>query len=1051
MNKKATFYLVCLLLLAFFKNEKPLWAQATTYYTVNAALPTGGTNYQSFTDLTNDLNTNGINSPVVVNVVPGSGPYIDTIHFNYISGASPTNTIRINGNGETVKNIGYYPNGYYYNHILIMDSTKYLTVDSLVFKTNDSTYNNYNYGGNGAYITGWAEYDSITNCVFDYTRDSVWWYGNYANSGAITLGGTNYWYWYYGRIGGAKHCYIGNNLIVDSSSSYYNGNYYYSTYLGIGVFKGSENNIIEYNTINARNYYDIYLSGCKNNKIQYNDISQMNDSLYNYYYGYGHYSIYTLDTISGTQIIGNRIHDINAVFNQGYNNYDFWGMYLDGMGTASEPVLVANNAIYNIPYDGGIIGIEVNGWHQKIYNNTIAINKNVSSYRDDYGIKIPSITQGVELKNNNVSITAGGNGKKYGFYSFSLLSDLQKNNYYVNSTQSGAQYFGYYLVNYPTLASFQAGNPGLEVGSPVVDPQFEDPSIGNLSVNNMALKGQGVDLSAAVPMDILENPRPQLPTIGAFEAVLAKNDGAAFVFVTPTDSFCASSQPVSVVIYNAGVNDINNMTLHWTVNGVVQPVVNYNDTLHSIASTAGHFSDTVLLGSTFVGSSAPTEIKVWTAAPNGVADTVNTNDTIIKSFQAIPANFVVTPDFNLLCPAVPAHLNLSPDTGYTAGQLTWQYSDNGTNWIDIPNSDSTGYTDVNMNATKWYRVKIEFSETCYSDTAQVKVITPQVLATTPDGICDSGTVVLHANGSPSSALHWYNTASSSTVLGSGSSFATPPITSNHVYYVSAGINGLPACESSRAGVAATVEHPLADIPLHDTAVCSGALVYLTAGNPGAHYVWNTGDTTEVIETVDSGLYRVLITSEFGCTNTDSIRINWRPYADVNGFDFIPSFYPELGTVSFAPIDPVAVEYYLWDFGDGTQDTMITPVHTYSNTGDFLVSLTVSNSCGDFTVSQMIHADLTTGIVTTAGEKEAGFVLFPNPARNIITIKARSANTFMTNFQIYDMLGRRVYVSYSETGVAEKQISLDGLASGLYSIKVKTKEGSIIVRKFELAY
>lgn len=122
MIKKPILYFVNLLLLIALSPEKSLWAQATTYYTVNSALPTGGTNYQNFTDLTNDLNTNGVSSPVVIDVVPGSGPYVDTLHFKYISGASPTNTIRINGDGETVKNIGYYPNGYYYNYIQLMDS-----------------------------------------------------------------------------------------------------------------------------------------------------------------------------------------------------------------------------------------------------------------------------------------------------------------------------------------------------------------------------------------------------------------------------------------------------------------------------------------------------------------------------------------------------------------------------------------------------------------------------------------------------------------------------------------------------------------------------------------------------------------------------------------------------------------------------------------------------------------------------------------------------------------------------------------------------------------
>src|SRR4051812_41743642 len=75
-----------------------LSAQLSGTVTINSANPTGGTNYQSFGALTASL-ASGITGPLVVNVITGSGPYNQRVTFNQVPGASPVNTITINGNG----------------------------------------------------------------------------------------------------------------------------------------------------------------------------------------------------------------------------------------------------------------------------------------------------------------------------------------------------------------------------------------------------------------------------------------------------------------------------------------------------------------------------------------------------------------------------------------------------------------------------------------------------------------------------------------------------------------------------------------------------------------------------------------------------------------------------------------------------------------------------------------------------------------------------------------------------------------------------------------
>ena len=66
------------------------------------------------------------------------------------------------------------------------------------------------------------------------------------------------------------------------------------------------------------------------------------------------------------------------------------------------------------------------------------------------------------------------------------------------------------------------------------------------------------------------------------------------------------------------------------------------------------------------------------------------------------------------------------------------------------------------------------------------------------------------------------------------------------------------------------------------------------------------------------------------------------------------------------------------------------------------------------------------------------VLFPNPAKNEITLKI---NALFNNIEIFDSRGRLVLVS------KEKTIDISSLTSGVYFVKVITENGSLFADKF----
>ncbi len=73
------------------------------------------------------------------------------------------------------------------------------------------------------------------------------------------------------------------------------------------------------------------------------------------------------------------------------------------------------------------------------------------------------------------------------------------------------------------------------------------------------------------------------------------------------------------------------------------------------------------------------------------------------------------------------------------------------------------------------------------------------------------------------------------------------------------------------------------------------------------------------------------------------------------FEFIPYGF----SYFFVQTPAFDATSYLWDFGDGTTDTVKIPVHYYSQLGNFVVKLTVTNHCGNSdTVSMPVVIDST---------------------------------------------------------------------------------------------
>ncbi|MCF8238317.1 MAG: PKD domain-containing protein [Saprospiraceae bacterium] len=76
----------------------------------------------------------------------------------------------------------------------------------------------------------------------------------------------------------------------------------------------------------------------------------------------------------------------------------------------------------------------------------------------------------------------------------------------------------------------------------------------------------------------------------------------------------------------------------------------------------------------------------------------------------------------------------------------------------------------------------------------------------------------------------------------------------------------------------------------------------------------------------------------------------------------------------------------WDFGDGSSSTDENPTHVYMDEGDYLVTLTATNACGDYTIEKIVTitapptADFSASPVTGCTPFEVTFI--DNSAENI---------------------------------------------------------------------
>jgi hypothetical protein len=235
------------------------------------------------------------------------------------------------------------------------------------------------------------------------------------------------------------------------------------------------------------------------------------------------------------------------------------------------------------------------------------------------------------------------------------------------------------------------------------------------------------------------------------------------------------------------------------------------------SGTLGNGTETFNLGPFF-----PSVSVFYVEEVNTTTGCVSSRTAVTVTVNAIPA--APTAPGATICAGASATLSA---TG--AGTINW-YADAGlTNLLGTGSS----YVTAPLSATTNYYVTSTVNG-CESPATQV-VVTVDPLPADPTvtgaTVCEGETATLSASGTPGNQLNWYDNAAGNTVIFTGVSFTTPPLTQNTTYWVQeVGVGS--GCVSNLVPVVATV-NPLPPTPsTADVSFCADEAIVIGATGTG---------------------------------------------------------------------------------------------------------------------------------------------------------------------------------------------------------------------------
>jgi len=1062
-------------------------------YTVNAALPSQGTNFSNLANFATLAKCAGISGPIVLNVVPGSGPYNGQIIFDNIN-TSAVNTITINGNGAHQTFNGGTINDRATIHL---KGTSFVTIDSL----NVGVENGADYGI-AIQLSSSASNVTIKNCTLTGNLNS-----NTTNFATLVIGG--------GPAGITSGGGISSNVLVENNEII--GGFYSVTVIGATSLNTSQNNQIINNRIRDYHSYGIYSLRQEDFEYSQNEFSRfLRPQLGN------HYGIYFTQQHLGGKILKNAIHD-PFPGQASLTNGEIYGLYINAAsGNASKPNLVANNIFYNLRSNGRMIVIFHTGSNQwRYHHNTIDINDSISTVGQTSVVSFTGASANILFTNNIISFRRSGSGTKNLFNIAGVGGKFLNNNgYYIHPLSQNTN-FGFQGIPLPTIADWRATTT-FDMGSVLENPHFVSASNGLFQPTAGAYDNIGQNLLSLVPDDFLGTARSTAPDPGAFE------------FIGPP---CGN--PVN---FAASAVTINSMSLGWTQPGTT---VQWNLEWGTPGYTPGSGSaSTALISSnphTITGLTPGACYDVYIRA-NCIAQGAGTGAWVGPLSVCLLAQYdlkletILSPlNFDCGIDTLPISVRIKNDgllpisgfsfTANISGAITQTLNSTYTGSLAANAVDSMFIGNVNLlsggaitvDVIGNYTLDQVLSNNALSLESYSPSNAPSNIVAVADTLCDGQLSWLTTPAKIGRKNRWLD--ANDMEIGTGDSLLVGPISApTFVKLEGVGrfienVGPKDTTFSAAANLTGIAGQRLFITTLEEVTILQAKIYPNNSGNLIIVMLPVAPTTGPIISksipvaapsspgmpvvipidlTVPAGTYTMGASgaSTVGglLRNSDSASY---PYGNnsfiITGNSFSPAFhyfYYDIVVATQAPCQipadsivlyPAGITFindvastagltstgytvnfdatgsfgntFSWNFGDGGTGSGITTTHTYFTNGTYTVSLVVDGDCGLDSISQTVIIE---GIGTTDLALAKNLQVFPNPTTGEVQISLELAVASDVYLRILNPIGQQIMEKqFGKTeNLLQYGFDLSGYAMGVYLLQIQTEAG-IVTRRIVL--
>lgn len=434
----------------------------------------------------------------------------------------------------------------------------------------------------------------------------------------------------------------------------------------------------------------------------------------------------------------------------------------------------------------------------------------------------------------------------------------------------------------------------------------------------------------------------------------------------------------------------------------------------------GQLSGSGVSGSVFdpEGLSGSVTVTYTYTDGNGCVNSANQQFIVYD----VPQPVIVSDGATVLCSG--GSVNLDAGAGYQS--YDWS-------------NDETTQT-INVTESGVFTVTVTSFDGCIGSSS-----TPITVALVPDTFVAApilGNVATFCQGSPInttldagagwSVYEWSTTEFSQTIN----------VTSAGDYWVRVtNALGCQYVDTVSVGYSTVSANIIADGPL---LFCLGDSVQLSV-NQAYSYLWTSGSTTQAIEVTQSGWYGITVEDIFGCQATDSVEVTveFPPVADFN-------FAQESNSLDMNFFDfSMNGVSYSWDFGDnssGSSDQ--NPVHSFPNPGEYNVTLTVTNSCGEDEITLVVPVK----IVSVPEMAIDHLSIYPNPTDGNLQVNFNSSISQAIDIRVMNTVGQLLFADSVNnfSGPYQRTYDLSSLPSGVYLFQIVTELGSrterVVVQK-----